>query len=89
MALAYLKKKPVDNGVPDHFMTVNFRAAKGIPASYAAFRAEIGRRGFDQGDAIYAAMKKDKPGFKLEESAIDSWGDELIDDHHLSEAIVL
>lgn len=89
VAMAYLKKAPRENGVPKHFMTVNFRAAKGVPACFDGFRAEVGRQGFDHASEIYAAMQKDKPDFKLEDEALNEWSGELMDDNHPPEAISL
>jgi tetratricopeptide (TPR) repeat protein len=86
---AFLKKTPAENGVPQHFMAVSFRSAKGAPVSLEAFRAELGRRGFDHASEIYAAMKKEKPDFKLDESAMNDWGYQLIQGNHLSEASAL
>jgi dienelactone hydrolase len=88
-AMAYLKKPPAEIGVPKHFLTVNYRAAKGVPLSFAGFRTEIGRQGFDHAAEIYAAMQKEKPDFKLDEGAIDQWSNELLSDNHLPEAINL
>lgn len=88
-AMAYLKRKPAENGVPVHFMAVNYRAGKGIPPSLEGFRAELGRQGFDHAADIYAAMKKEAPDFKLDEQAVDTWGSDLMADNHLPEAIEL
>jgi len=88
-AMAWLKKTPAENGVPPHFMGVKFRAAKGLPASMDAFRAELGRQGFDHASAIYAAMQKDTPDFKLDKSELTAWGADLINDNALPEAISL
>jgi dienelactone hydrolase/predicted negative regulator of RcsB-dependent stress response len=88
-AMAYLKKTPAENGAPKHFMTVNYRSAKGMPASLDAFRAELGRQGFDHAAEVYAAMQKEKADFKLEETAVNSWSYELMSDDHLPEAIDL
>ena len=51
-------------------MTVDFRAAKGAPATFEALRLETGKKGFDHLAEVYAAMKKetvlckkDSPGF--------------------------
>ena len=88
-AMAYLKKKPAENGVPKHFLTVNYRAAKGAPASMETFRSELGRQGFDHAVAIYAAMKKQNPDFKLDETAVNHWAYDLIGDGHLAEAVEL
>ena len=86
-AMAFLKKTPAEVGVPPHMMTVNFRAAKGIPASLDALRAELGRQGFDHAAAIYAAMLKEQPDFKLDEDAVLRWGSDLMEKNHLAEAI--
>ena len=88
-AMSYLKKTPVENGVPRHFMTVNYRAAKGVPVSFDGFRSELGRQGFDHAPEIYAAMQKEKSDFKLDQRAIYSWSEELMSDNHLAEAIAL
>jgi tetratricopeptide (TPR) repeat protein len=89
VAMAFLKKTPAENGVPKHVMAVNYRAAAGVPASFEGFRTEIGRRGFDQIGDIYESMQRKRPDFKLAESAVEAWYEELIDNNHLSEAIAL
>jgi predicted negative regulator of RcsB-dependent stress response len=88
-AMAFLKKTPAENGVPQHFLAVSFRTAKGIPASLEAFRAELGRQGFDHAAEIYAAMKKESPDFKLDEGAMNDWSDRLLEEDHLPEATAL
>jgi tetratricopeptide (TPR) repeat protein len=88
-AIAFLKKTPVEVGVPPHMMTVDFRAGKGIPATLDAFRAELGRQGFDHAPAIYAAMLKDQPDFKLDEETMNFWALQLMDENHLPEATAL
>lgn len=88
-AMTFLKRTPAENGVPQHFLAVSFRAAKGTPASLEAFRAELGRQGFDHAAAIYAAMKKESPDFKLDEGAMNDWSDRLLQDDHLPEAAAL
>ncbi|MGB6386996.1 MAG: CocE/NonD family hydrolase [Terriglobales bacterium] len=85
-AMAFLKKTPADVGVPPHMMTADFRAGKAIPASLDAFRAELGRQGFDHAPAIYAAMLKDQPDFKLDEDAVIGWAHDLMEKNHLPEA---
>jgi dienelactone hydrolase len=86
-ALAWLKKTPADNGAPTHFLSASYRPAKGLPATLESFRIELGRQGFDHAESVYAAMQKESPGFKLDESAVNSWGFELLTDHHVPEAI--
>ncbi len=88
-AMAYLKRKPTENGVPKHFMSVDFRAAKGAPVSLEAFRAALGRGGFDHAGSIYAEMRKKNPDFKLNEEAMNSWAYQLMGENHLSEATEL
>ena len=85
-AMAFLKKTPAEVGVPPHMMTVDLRAGKGMPATLDAFRAELGRQGFDHAPAIYAAMLKDQPDFKLDEETMNFWAFQLMDENHLPEA---
>jgi hypothetical protein len=85
-AMAFLKQTPAEVGVPPHMITVDFRAGKGIPATLDAFRAELGRQGFDHAPAIYAAMVKDQPDFKLDEDTLNFWAYTLIGENHLPEA---
>jgi dienelactone hydrolase/predicted negative regulator of RcsB-dependent stress response len=86
-SMAWLKKTPAENGVPKHFMSVNFRAAKGRPATLETFRAELGQKGFDHAEELYAAMQKEKSDFKLDEGAVTTWGNDLVAENHLPEAI--
>jgi dienelactone hydrolase len=88
-AMAFLKKTPADVGVPPHMMTVDFRVGTGIPATLDAFRAGLGKRGFDHAPEIYAAMLKDQPDFKLDEGAVNHWGYNLMGKNHLPEATEL
>lgn len=84
--LAYLKKTAAENGVPQHFMAVQYRAGKGSPATLEALRAEVGRQGFDHAAAVYEAMHKENAGFKPNEDAMEGWAHELESDGHLPEA---
>jgi hypothetical protein len=86
-AMGFLKKTPAENGVPPHMMTVDFRAAKGAPATFEALRLETGKKGFDHLAEVYAAMKKETPDFKIGETAMYIWATELQDEGHLAEAI--
>jgi dienelactone hydrolase len=88
-AVTWLKKTPAENGVPQHFLAVDFRAGKGIPATLEGFRAELGRKGFDQASQIYAAIHKESPDFKPEEGALEDWGDRLMRNDHVPEAIAI
>ncbi len=89
VAMAFIKKAPAENGVPPHLLTASFRPAKGIPASFEAFRFQIGQQGFDHAVAIYAEMQREKPDFRLDETSLQSWASELMDQNHLPEAIVI
>jgi pimeloyl-ACP methyl ester carboxylesterase len=86
-AMAGIKKTPTENGAPEHFLSVNYRPAKGVPATLESFRAELGKQGFDSAEDVYAAMQKESPDFKLDETTVDSWGYELMTNNHLPEAI--
>jgi tetratricopeptide (TPR) repeat protein len=88
-SMAWLKKTPAENGAPPHFVAVTYRAGNGLPVSMEAFRAEVGRQGFDHASEIYAAMQKDNPDFKLDKTTLTAWGDDLINDNALPEAISL
>lgn len=85
-SLAILKKTPAEVGVPPHMMTVDFQEGKGIPATLDAFRAELGRQGFDQAPAVYAELLKGQPDFKLNEAAVTQWAYVLMNENHLAEA---
>ena len=88
-AMAYLKKTSAENGAPRHFLSVAYRAASGVAPSFNAFRAEIGRQGFDHAGDILGAMQKGRSDFKLEEDAVNSWSEALQDANHLPEALIL
>jgi dienelactone hydrolase len=86
-AMAWLKKTPADNGAPNHFLSASYRPAKGLPATLESFRIQLGQQGFAHAEDVYAAMQKESPNFKLDESAVNSWGFELLSDNHVPEAI--
>jgi tetratricopeptide (TPR) repeat protein len=88
-AMAFLKRNPAENGAPPHTLSVNYRAAEGAPASLEEFRAQIGRKGFEHAADIYAAFHRQDSDFNLDEEEITDWSKELINDNHLSEAIML
>jgi dienelactone hydrolase len=86
-AMAWLKKTPAENGAPNHFLSASYRPAKGLPATPESFRVELGRQGFNHAEDVYAAMQKESPNFKLDESTVDSWGFELLTGNHIPEAV--
>ncbi|HLY42193.1 MAG TPA: tetratricopeptide repeat protein [Terracidiphilus sp.] len=88
-AMDWLKKTPAENGVPKHLLSVDFRQAEGLAPTLEAFRAEVGRKGFDHASEIYASLKKQDADFKIEEQAMEGWGDRLTSDRHLPEAIAI
>jgi pimeloyl-ACP methyl ester carboxylesterase len=88
-ALAFLKRTPLENGVPKHLMTVTYRPAKGMPLTLDAFRAELGRRGFDHTADLYAEMTKQKPDFKLNQGQLNDWAMDLLTQKHVSDALAL
>ena len=88
-ALAFLKKTPAENGAPQHFMSVSYRAAKGIPATVDTFRTELGRQGFDHAAEVYAAMRKESADFKLDKSTLSDWAYSLFLKDHFPESIEL
>ena len=88
--MAYLNRQPVDNGVPRHFMDVIYRPARGMPLCIDAFRARIGREGFDRLEEIYGEIRSSNPtDSPFDESLINSWAEELIDEGSLREALLL
>ena len=89
VARAFLQKTPSENCVPQHLLTVNYRAAAGPSVSFDRFRMEVGRQGFDYLSEIYATMRKERSEFKLAEDDVDGWALDLLDAEHLPEAITL
>lgn len=88
-ARTFLAARPAENGVPPHFMDVTWRRAEGPPASLEALRAEIGRLGFARAADILDAMQKTDPDFQPDESAMNSWSEELLAADHVPEAVTL
>lgn len=84
----FLKHTPVENGAPAHLFNVDYRPASGLAPTLAAFRAEVGKRGFDHLDEVYAAFKAANPDFKLDDRMV-SWGFVLAWFQHFPEAIAV
>jgi dienelactone hydrolase len=78
-ALAFLKAQPIANGVPAHMMGMKVRPASATPPSKAAFVAEFKRRQFRDAGAIYGAMQKDAPEFRMHAAEVKALGDELLE----------
>jgi dienelactone hydrolase len=88
-AQEFLKHTPVENGAPAHLFNVDHRPASGIAPTLIAFRAEVGKRGFDHIDDVYAAFKAANPDFKFDEQQMVSWGFVLGWWQHFPEAIAV
>ncbi|HKD58923.1 MAG TPA: tetratricopeptide repeat protein [Terracidiphilus sp.] len=88
-AMVFLKKAPVEAGVPPHTLAVNFRAASGPPATLDAFRQQLNEKGWDHASEIYAAMQKQDSKFKLDEGSINDWGYGLLTGKHPQEAMTI
>jgi dienelactone hydrolase len=88
-AQQFLKNTPEENGAPARLFNVDYRAASGFASTMAAFRAEVGKRGFDHVNDVYTAFKAANPDFKFDEQQIGSWGFGLVWSQHFPEAIAL
>ena len=88
-AAEFLRAPPAANGVPKHYMAVNYRGAAPVAPSFEDFRAETGLRGFAHVADVYETFRKREPGFRLDENAVVDWADELLGDDHLPEAVAL
>ena len=86
-ALAFLKSRLSENRVPQHLMAVSFRGASATTVSFASFRAEVGRQGFDHLTDIYESTRKNAPDFRLDADTVSSWGYDLIAIGHPVQAI--
>jgi tetratricopeptide (TPR) repeat protein len=86
-ALKFLKNRPSENGVPEHVMGVDFRAAQPIPFSFNSFQVEVSRQEFGHVAEIYANTRKEHPDFKLDVQLLQSWGYGLLASRHFSESI--
>jgi tetratricopeptide (TPR) repeat protein len=88
-AQKFLKNTPEENGAPARLFNVDYRAASGFASTMTAFRAEVGKRGFDHVNDVYTAFKAANPDFKFDEQQIGSWGFGLVWSQHFPEAIAL
>ena len=89
VAMAFLKRTPAENGVPAHILATNFRPGEGTPATFQTFQSQVGKRGFDEATAVYAAIQKEKPDFKLDETLLRSWASDLAEQAHQPEAVAI
>jgi len=77
-SMAFLKAKPETNGVPAHMMSMKVRPASATPPSRFGFVAEFKRRQFKDAGAIYDAMQKSAPDFKMIAPEFNTLGYEML-----------
>jgi tetratricopeptide (TPR) repeat protein len=70
-------------------LEVDYRPASGFAPTMVAFRAEVGKRGFDHLNDVNTAFKAANPDFKLDEQTMVSWGFALRWFEHYPEAIAI
>lgn len=88
-AQEFLKRTPVENGAPARLFSVDYRPASGFAPTLTAFRAEVGKRGFDHVNDVYTAFKAANPDFKFDDQKMVSWGFALAWLQHFPEAIAV
>lgn len=76
-ALEFMRDTQVNNGVPKHLMTVEFRSGSGDPATQEYLAAKLQRVGFDHAVDVYSEMKAKSPDFVLDENALGNWAEQL------------
>lgn len=86
---AFLKRSPIENGVPRHLLSVEQHPAKGPAPTFDNFRGQIGTQGFDHLNPVYASFQKASPEFKLSEEEVNSWGYRLLNHGHEGESIAV
>jgi tetratricopeptide (TPR) repeat protein len=77
-SLAFLKKSPVENGVPKHMLDMRVRPATAVAPSANAFIASFSGAKWQGALPIYEAMHKDQPDFVLSGLQLNTWGYELL-----------
>ena len=88
-ALAFLTKTPAQNGVPAHVMEMTYRPRTGAPLSFDSFRSEIGRKGFDHIDEVYADFKRQSSDFELSSLEVNDWAESLLGDGNVPACILV
>lgn len=76
-AMTFVTRKPVENGLPPHAVSLDVEPAKGLPPTRASLAAEMHRKGFAHAQEIYDAMAKANPEFKLPPSEFSDWLEDL------------
>jgi hypothetical protein len=85
----FLRRDPIDNGVPARVMAVQVRPAEEFNTGLRAFRACVAREGFERIGDICAAMRKECAHFELHEASLVAWAEELIDAWRLEQALAV
>ena len=88
-ATEFLKATPAHNGVPEHFVSVRFRAGAGGLGNFDAFKAALHEQGFSGVENILHEMEKSDPTFNLDLGDVIAWADSLMDEEHTSEALAV
>jgi dienelactone hydrolase len=83
----FLRNPPRTNGVPPHLLALDFRPAKGFPLTIQGLAVVVGKQGFSHLNDIYAEVKGQNPEFKLSLGDCLTWGEQLVRENHLPEAI--
>jgi dienelactone hydrolase len=87
-ALAFLRKRPVDNGMAPHAATMAFHLAEGTPATRESLAADLAARGFSHATEAYQAMHKRDPDFQLSEDQLTGWAYQLLREQHDTAAAI-
>lgn len=86
---AFLDLPAAQTGAPAHLLTTRVTHSKGVPPTRTAFAAELNRQGFDKASAIYKAFKAGDPDFELSDQELVNWGNDLMGQGDLVEAIAI
>lgn len=77
-ALDFINRKPEQNQVPRHMMSLVIHKAKAIAPTQDTFLAELSSRGFGHIVEIYDALHAQNGAFGIEPVEIDNWGTQLL-----------
>jgi len=87
-ALAFLRKRPIDNGVAPHAASMAFHLAQGAPPTRDTFAADLAAHGFGHANEAYQALHKRDPDFQLSEEQLIGWGYQLLREQHDTAAAI-
>lgn len=77
-AKAFLAASPAQNGAPPHALTVETRLSEGPAPTMQTLAHEASSSGFADLQAVYEGMRKRDSKFEVGESALNSWGYQLL-----------